>query len=63
MLFEVPQKSIFGHFLFQIFLHDLFFMRETDFVIYAGHNTLHLNAEAEDDAMKALVKDSTTMFQ
>ena len=53
MLFGVPQDSILGPLLFNIFLCDLFLiMKETSFASYADDNTPYATAENLDEVIK-----------
>ena len=59
ILFGVPQGSIFGSFLFNIFLCDLvLIMKEISFASYADDNTPYITAENLDEVIKSLEKDS-----
>ena len=61
-LFGVPQGSILGRLLFNVFLCDLFFiMNETDFASYADDNTLVGNNL--EDVIINLQNASLTLFQ
>ena len=64
ILFGVPQGSILGPLLFDIFLCDIFLiMKETSFASYADDNTPYVTAENLDEVIKSLEKDSIKLFQ
>ena len=61
-IFEVPQESILGSILFNIFIADLFLIiNDIDLVSYADDDTVYFSNNCVDDVM-ASMKESVKNF-
>ena len=64
ILFGVPQGSILGPLLFNIFLCDKFFeLSQTNFASYADDNTQYVEGSNIDEVITILENDSVQSFK
>ena len=64
ILFGVPQGSILGPLLLNLFLCDMFFaMNDIDFASYADDNTPYVSSGSIEDVIRILENDSIKLFK
>ena len=64
VMFWVPQGSILGQLLFNIFLAVLFFIHsDTDIASFADDNTPYLSAKIVEVVIESLERDSVSLFR
>ena len=64
VMFWVPQGSILGQLLFNIFLADLFLIySDNDVAHFADDNTPYLSAKNVDDVIESLERASASLFR
>ena len=64
ILFDVPQGSILGSILFNLFLSDLFLgISDTDFSSYVDDNTIYCSGYSIDKVISSLQESAEKLFQ